>query len=147
MSTQAEMGKTEEVGKGELVGEIRAKIVSTTIKELTPLGVKLEYNGEGGLTGSKINSRHLETANVFQKMDGTFEWDTKAIETTMEGDVVVASVRGTGKNTGPTTVWGEGEGLFMTQSPRLSSLNGLRTKVEVSGDLATGDYQVKIRTA
>jgi hypothetical protein len=141
------MGKTEELSKGELIGEIRAKVVSTTIKELTPLGAKLQYNGEGGLTGAKINSRHLETADIFQKTDGTFEWETKAIESTMEGDMVVASVRGSGKFTGPTTLSGEGAGLFMTQSPRLAWLNGQNVKVEVTGNLASGDYQVKIRTA
>jgi hypothetical protein len=147
MSTQAQMGKKEDVGKGELIGEIRAKVVSRTIKELTPLGAKLELNGEGGLTGAKINTRHIETVNVFQKMDGTFDWDTKSLETTMEGDIVVGSARGSGKSTGPTTMWGEGEGLLMTQSPRLQWLNGQRTKVELTGDQASGDYQVKIRTA
>jgi hypothetical protein len=141
------MGRTEELGKGELIGEIRAKIVSTTIKELTPLGAKLELNGEGGLTGAKINTRHLETVNVFQKMDGTFEWDTKALDITMEGETLVDSIRGSGKSTGPTTMGGEGEGLFMTQSPKFSLLNGQRIKVELNGDRVSGDYQVKIRTA
>jgi hypothetical protein len=65
----------------------------------------------------------------------------------MDGDVLVASTRGSGKPTGPTSVWGDGEGLLMTQSRRLSLLNGLRVRVELTGDLATGDYQVKIRTA
>jgi hypothetical protein len=73
MITQTEIGKTEEIGKGELVGEIRAKVVSRTIKELTLLGVKLEINGEGGLTGNKLNSKHLETVSEFLKSDGTFE--------------------------------------------------------------------------
>ena len=139
--------KAEEIGKGELIGEVRAKIVSRTIKELTPLGAKLELNGEGGLTGPRLNSQHLETVNEFLKMDGTFEWDTKVIETTMDGDVVVGSTRGSGKPTGLTTIWGEGEGLFMTQSPKLSSLNGLRIRVELTGDQASGEYQVKIRSA
>jgi hypothetical protein len=141
MQSQKEVEQKE---RGELFGEIRAKVVNRTIKELTPLGVKLEVNGEGGLTGKILNSKHLETITEFLKTDGTFEWDTKAIEMTMEGEVVVASARGTGKATGPTTIWGEGEGVYMTQSPRLASLNGQRVKVEVTGDQASGDYHVKI---
>ena len=76
----------EQMGKGELLGEIRAKIVSQTIKEFTPLGVKLEINGEGGMTGPQLNAQLLETISLFQKMDGSMEWEDKAIFTTMEGD-------------------------------------------------------------
>jgi hypothetical protein len=144
---QSQKAAEEEISKGELIGEIRGKVVSRTIKELTPLGAKLELNAEGGLTGPKLNSKHLETVNEFLKTDGTFEWETKAMEMTMEGDVIVGSARGTGKPTGATTFWGEGEGLYMTQSTRLASFNGLRVKVEVTGDQATGEYVVKVRSA
>jgi hypothetical protein len=146
VSTQAQMGKESEKKVGELLGEINARIVSQTIKEMTPLGLKLESNGEGQLAGGKLNSRHLETINLFQKTDGTFEWETKALEVTMEGDMAVASARGNGRPSGPTTFIGEGEGLYMTQSPRLSWLNGLNVRVEVTGDTNTREYRVRIWT-
>jgi hypothetical protein len=130
--------------KKELLGEARAKIVSQTIKELTPLGVKIETNGEGSLTGPHLNAKLIETINIFQKTDGTFEWEDKAIIATIEGETIITAGRGTGKATGPATFLGEGEGLLMTQSPRLASMNGKRVRTEVSGDRVTGEYHVKL---
>ena len=134
-----------QMGTGELIGEIRAKIVSQTIKELTPQGAKLEINGEGGMTGPQLNAKLLETINVLQKMDGSMEWEDKAIFMAVEGDTLFASARGTGKATGPT-FRGEAIGVLMTQSPKLESLNGKKFKTEVTGDRASGDYQVKLWT-
>jgi hypothetical protein len=130
--------------KKELLGEARAKIVSQTIKELTPFGVKIETNGEGSLTGPHLNAKLIETINIFQKTDGTFEWEDKAIIATIEGETIITAGRGTGKATGPATFLGEGEGLLMTQSPRLASMNGKRVRTEVSGDRVTGEYHVKL---
>ncbi len=146
MSTQAQVEKEGERRVGELLGEIRAKVVSQTIKEITPLGIKIEFNGRGEFAGGKLNSVHTETVNLFQRTDGTFEWETKALERTREGDIAVVSARGTGRSTGPTTVSGEGEGIYLTQSPSLSWLNGLRTKAELNANLDSGEYQVKVRT-
>ena len=134
----------QQTGKRELIGEIRAKIVSTTIKELTPQGVKLEVNGEGGMTGPQLNAKLVETINVLQKMDGSMEWDDKAIFMTMDGDTLVASGKGTGKATSPTTYRGEAIGVLMTQSPKLESLNGKKFTTEVTGDRATGEYNIKL---
>lgn len=130
--------------KNELLGEARAKVISQTIKELTPLGVKIETNGEGSLTGSHLNAMLIETINIFQKTDGTFEWEDKAIMTNVEGETIFAAGRGSGKATGPSSFLGEGDGLLMTQSPRLVSLNGKRVRTEVSGDRVTGEYVVKL---
>jgi hypothetical protein len=134
----------EQMGKGELLGEIRAKIVSQTIKEFTPLGAKLEVNGEVGMIGPQLNAKLLETINVFQKMDGLMEWEDKAIFMTVEGDTLVASARGKGKVTGPTTFWGEAIGVLITQSPKLESLNRKKFTTEVTGDRATGEYHVNL---
>jgi hypothetical protein len=42
-----------------------------------------------------------------------------------------------------TTIWGESEGLIMTQSKRLAHLNNAKIKTEVTADNATGDVHVK----
>jgi hypothetical protein len=86
----------------------------------------------------------METVSVFQKPDGTNEWEVKAIETTPEGDFIAVIGRGRGKSTGPTTAQWEGEVQFMTQSPRLSWLNGKKGWVEGSGNQATGEFQNKV---
>jgi hypothetical protein len=139
-----EVEREGEKKEGELFGEIRARLVSRTIKEITPFGIKLESNGEGGLTGKQLSSQHMETVTVFQKTDGTLEWETKGIEMTGDGNMAVVNGRGTGKATGPTTIWGEGEAVYWTQSPSLSWLNGKKVYCEVTADQASREYNVKI---
>ena len=60
------------MSKGELLFEIQGKTVSSTIKEITPHGIRLEMNDEGQTTG-KINGGALNTISVFLKPDGTNE--------------------------------------------------------------------------
>ena len=129
--------------KGELIGEIHGKTVTTTIKELTPMGVRMEINDQGQVSG-KYNAAHMETVSIFQKRDGTSEWEQKGIQVTKEGDFIVVSGRGTGKNTGPTTASWEGEVVFMTQSPKLAWLNTTKGWVEGSGDNVKGEFQGKV---
>ncbi len=135
---QAQVEKT----KGELLSELRAKVVTTTIKELSPNGIRLEINGMGEVKG-KLDRDHMETANLLVKLDGTFEWETKSIETTKEGDMIVAWGGGKGRPTGPTTSSWEGEVQYMTQSPRLSWINNTSALVEGTWDRAAGEYQGK----
>jgi len=137
------MQSQKEIQKGELLAQVREKILSTTIKEITPFGVKLELNLAGQVAGAMYSAQHIETVSIFQKSDGTSETEARAIETTKEGDVLVFSYRGTRKATGLTTVWAESEALVMTQSPRLAQLNNTRIRAEVTGDFATGEVNVK----
>jgi hypothetical protein len=44
---------------------------------------------------------------------------------------------------GPTTSIGEGEVLFMTQSPKLSWLNNKKFRGEITGDMATSENRAK----
>jgi hypothetical protein len=129
---------------GELMGEIRGKIVSRSIKDITPLGVRLELINEAQFVGGKYSATHLETVNMFQKVDGTIEWESKGIETTAEGDFVAFNGRGTGKVTGPTSVWAEGEFDYMTKSPKLSWLNGSKSRNEVTANMARGEFEIKV---
>ncbi len=119
------------------------KAVSTTIKEVSPAGVRLEVNDRGEVKG-KYHAVHINTVNVLVKPDGTNEWESKAIETTKEGDMVV--LWGSGK--GPAAYLGadswEGEVHYMTTSPRLAWLNNTTAWVEGTGNGATGECQGKV---
>ena len=93
--------QAEEMSRSEkAVAKIQEKVLSTTIKEVTPFGVKLELNLAGRITGELYSAQHMETVSLFQKTDGTFESEARAIETTNEGDVFVIQVQGTGKTYG-----------------------------------------------
>jgi hypothetical protein len=129
---------------GELLGEIRGKTVSRSIKDITPLGIRLELNNEGKFAGGKYVANHIETVNVFQNLNGSLQWETKALDMTTEGDTVVISARGTGKSTGPSTIWAEGEAVYMTQSPRLAWLNTTKARLEVTADNETGEFEIKV---
>jgi hypothetical protein len=126
----------------EPMAQIKEKMVGRTIKEISPFGIRLELNLEGQISGELYTAQHMETVSLFQKTDGTFESEARAIETTREGDLLVISYRGTGKQTGLTTLWGQSEGIIMTQSKKFAQLNNSRIKAEVTADIATGDVQV-----
>ncbi len=142
LRTSKMQAQTEKM-KGELLFELHGKTVTTTIKDISPNGVKLEMNDTGEVKG-KYNAMHRETVNVLIKTDGTNEWETKAIENTKDGDMVVAWGSGKGRSTGPTTASWEGEMHYMTMSPRLAWLNNTTAWIEGSGDMAKGEHQGKI---
>jgi len=135
--------QAENKSKGELIGELRGKSVTTTIKEISPFGVMISSNHIAQFTG-KYNASHMETDNAFLSSDGTNRYDGKAIQNTMEGDLVVVTSRGNGKATSPTTRAWEGEVVFMTQSPKLAWLNTTKGWIEGTTNYATGEYQGKI---
>jgi hypothetical protein len=127
----------------ELIGEVRGKTVTTTIRETSLLGVKLESNEQGKFSG-KFEGVEIDTVTVFLKTDGTSEWESKGIITTSEGDVVVTNSKGTGKATSPTEVSINGEVVFMTLSPKLSWLNTTKGWVEGAENNATGEFHGRI---
>jgi len=130
--------------KGALVGESSLKMVSTTVREMTPLGIKLEINQQGQFAGAKYNAIEFGTNSVYLKMDGTMEWEVKIVQTTPEGEIVVESGRGTGKNLGGGKVRAEGEALMMSQSPKLAAVNNSKLWAEAEADLMTGEVHVKL---
>ena len=132
-----------QMAKGELLLEIHGKTVTRTVKEISPNGVKLQMNDEGQTTG-KYNAGHIETVTVLIKPDGTNEWETKAIETTKEGDFIAITGKGTGHSTSATAATWQGDVHFMTMSPKLSWLNNTRGWVEGTGDMAAGTFHGKV---
>jgi hypothetical protein len=137
--------QTQTQKTGELLGEIRGKTVTRTIKDITPLGVRLELNNEGKFVGKYVATR-IETVSVFQNLDGSLQWESKGLDMTTEGETVVISGRGTGKATGPATIWAEGETVYMTQSPKLAWMNTTKGRVEVTSNNQTGEFEIKVYT-
>src|SRR5512138_3738404 len=100
----------------EQIFEIKDKTVVTIIKEIMKDGIKMQYNAVGEVTGKYI-AAHIETVDIIQRMDGTNEWESRAIDSTKEGDMVVISGKGAGKMMGF-----QGEYKYMTNSPKLAWL-------------------------
>ena len=61
------------------MGEIRGDIVSRSIKDITPLGVRFDESTRLSSWVAKDTATDLETVNMFQKIDGTLEWDSKVV--------------------------------------------------------------------
>jgi hypothetical protein len=129
--------------KGDLLLEVNEKTVSTSVRDISPTGIKLEFNSQDTTKG-KHKANGNSTVTVWLKTDGTSEWESKGIQTTTEGDFIAAWGKGTGKSTGPTTQAWEGELHFMTQSKKLSWLNNVTGWVEGEGNQATGESHGKI---
>jgi len=131
-----------QIEKGMLLGKAHLKYPPYTIKEVAPFGVVVEANGVGNFTGV-YNATENETCTMFLRMDGTFDWRLKVIQSTNEGDLIAGIGQGTGKVTGPKLQKGEGEVLTMTQSPRLSWLNNKKWRFEYTLDASTTEYDEK----
>lgn len=131
------------MAKGELLFEIQGKTVSSSVKEITPHGLRMEMNDESQTSG-KFNGQGINTVNVFLKPDGTNEWEGKGFQTSREGDMIVMSSRGTGRMASPTNGQWQGEVFFMTQSPKLAWLNNTKGWIEGSGDMAQRTFHGKV---
>jgi hypothetical protein len=129
--------------KGELIGELNSKTVATTVDDIAPTGIRLSTNGQGAFSG-KFSAGHIETTKLFQKADGTLDWETKAIETTDEGDTLVIKGSGSGKVIGPTTLSWEGEFVYMTKSAKLDWLNRTKGWAEGTIDRSRNEVHAKV---
>ena len=121
-----------------MIAEIKERTNAVIIKEFNPDGAIIEYNSSGEVKG-KYHANHLETADVKMKMDGTNEWEMRAIEMTKEGDVVMITGKGTGQQNNFT-----GELTYMTNSPRLSWLNNTKARVEGITDMKNNEATLKV---
>ena len=119
--------------------EIKEKTDAVIIKEFKPDGAVVEYNSSGEIKGNKFHANHVETTDVKLKTDGTNEWESRAMELTKEGDVVMV----TGKGTGQGNTF-SGEATYMTNSPRLSWLNNTKARVEGITDPRNNEATIKI---
>ena len=129
--------------KGELLYEVKSKNNTTTIKDIGPNGIQMEFNDHGEISG-KLHGSHIDTVSVNLKTDGSNEWSVKSIMNTKDGDMVVVWGGGKGQATGPQTANWSGELHFMTQAPKLSWLNNTSGWVEGQGNMATNESHAKV---
>ncbi len=126
-----------------MLAEIKEKTTALIIKEVNADGAMVQYNSQGEVKG-KYHGIHMETVDVKLKMDGTNEWDVKAMEITKEGDVVMATGSGTGRQENVMEGSFKGEVTYMTNSPRLSWLNNTKGWVEGMTDQKNGEASMKV---
>lgn len=123
--------------------EVHDKSVTTTVRDISESGIKLELNSTSQAKG-RVNAMGMNTVNITQKTDGSNEWELKGIMNTMEGGFFAVWGSGTGKATGPTTAAWTGEVHFMSKDPKLAWLNNVKGWAEGSGDNAKGEAWGKI---
>ena len=130
----------EEQEKGEQLLSIRGKNMSTTIRDLSHLGIVLEQNSTLETEG-EFEGQGFSTVTIHMKPDGSSQYEQKGFVNTPKGEFVAIWGRGTGRNVGPTDATWKGEVRFMTQSPKLSSLNDAAYRLEGTGDQAEGEFR------
>ena len=129
----------EEQEKAEQVLSIRGKNVSTTIRDVSHLGIVLEQNSTLETEG-KFEGAGFSTVTIHMKPDGSSQYEQKGFVTTPKGESIALWGRGKGKSTSPTNATWEGEVQFMSQAPRLASLNETTYRVEGTGNQAEGEF-------
>ncbi|HXY47476.1 MAG TPA: hypothetical protein VEK13_06245 [Thermoplasmata archaeon] len=127
----------------ELLYETREKIVSVTLHEITPQGVRLTWNLQGQVVG-RYNAARIETVKGLLKPDGTSEFELLIADRTNEGEMILARGNGAGSPMGGAKIRVEGTASFMTASKKLAWLNSVKARFEGSADLDTGDVLVKV---
>jgi len=129
--------------RGDLIVETNEKATTVVVKEFSHDGVKLQYNGQGQTQG-KYSGGHIETVDIHQKNDGTFDFEAKGIDSTQDGELVMYSGKGKGRQTGPGMANFEGEVKFMTQSSKLGWLNSTKARVEGTTNQMTNEASFKV---
>ena len=129
----------------EFLAELNEKTTSVTIREFKPDGVLISYNLQGTVKG-EYDANHMESVDAFFKPDGTYEFESRGIDQTDDGDMLIFKGKGTGRTVSPTSVHAEGEALCQTQSTRLARLNGANLRFEGSYNIPTGEFTAKIFT-
>ena len=129
--------------KEELIGELKEKTTTITIKEFTPVGVRAEYNQQGEVRG-KLNSRHIETVSALFKPDGTVEYEGRGVDTTSDGETFLVTSKGKGKQEGPTIVRFEGESNYQTASKKLAWLNTTKGRHQGTYNNTTGEASIRL---
>jgi hypothetical protein len=132
--------------KRELLGETKEKATAVIIKEFLQDGAKVQFNSMGETKG-KYNGSHMETVDVFLKMDGTNEWEARGMDITKEGDIIMITGKGTGKQESATTGSFTGEVSYMTMSKRLAWLNSTKGWIEGKLDQRNNEAIIKAYAA
>ncbi len=127
--------------KGEIIGEMKGKSNSWTLREVGKNGVIMEVNDSGEITG-KYNAQFLETTTIHMKPDGTMTWEGRGMQNSGP-DMIIVTSKGTARRTPTTTTW-EGDVTFMTQSPKLSWLNNTKGWTEGTANQSDQTFTAKV---
>ena len=133
----------ETMTEEEFLGELAEKTTSVTIREITPDGVRISYNLQGKLRG-QYEADHMETVDALFKTDGTYEFESRGLDATTEGELIIIQGKGTGRQVSPTSIHAEGEAKFMTQSKNLGWLNSAKARFEGTYTTTTGEFIAKV---
>lgn len=124
---------------------MKVSVKSSRILEIGQQGIKTEQTGKGTISG-RYRGTHWDTVEVQMNPDGTSSWQVKFMQVTDKGDMLVGTGSGTGEAPNSKGIAKlKGEGTIMTQSQRLSDLNGKRWTCEVENNLATDKATVAVR--
>jgi hypothetical protein len=127
----------------ELLFEGKENTSSVTIKDFSPLGVRLDITVAGKVNG-KLTGQILSTHNILMKPGGTSELDLKSI-IFVSGEPVFVMGKATGKIVDPTPIGKiEGNLTFQTPSQKLAYLNKIKGWSEALYNMATGEYTFKV---
>ena len=128
--------------KGELLSEVNGKTTTLTIKEFAPAGVKIQSNQEIEVKG-RYSATRAATTDALLKADGTGEWETRAIDLTGEGEMIMVTAKGTMRQESPGIVRWEGDVSYKTPSQKLAWLNSTRARTEGTTKMVTGEMTGK----
>ena len=124
---------------------LNVSVNSSRILEIGQNDIKTEQTGKGTITGM-YRGTHWDTLEVQMNPDGTSSWQVKFIHMTDKGDMLVGTGTGTGDAPNSRGIAkSKGGGTIMTQSQRLSDLNGKRWTCEVESNLRTDKALVKVK--
>lgn len=127
----------------EFLSELAEKTTSVTIREFTPEGVRMTYNLQGTVKG-QYGAAHLETVDAMFKPDGTYEFESRGLDQTTDGDMILVRAKGIGKTISPMSVHAEGEATFQTMSKALDWLNSAKGRFEGTYNQTTGEFIAKV---
>jgi hypothetical protein len=123
---------------------INEKCTALRILDAGQNGLKSEISNKGAITG-KYRGTHWDTVETQLNPDGTSSWNVKFLQVTNKGDMLFGSGKGTGEpanSKGISMLKGEGE--VMTNSERLSELNGSKWICEIHNNVITGSAKVRV---
>ncbi len=122
----------------EQILEIKDKTSVTIIKEFLKDGVKIQFNSVGEVEG-KYSVMHTETVDILQRTDGTNDWESRAIDVTWEGDIIMVFGKGTGK-----MERFQGEYTYITNSKSLGWLNSTKAWAEGTSNMRSNEANIKV---
>ncbi len=126
----------------ELLFEARERTTTATVKEFTPMGVRIAYNFQGQVKG-KYDATRIETVEALLRPDGSGEFEGRIVDLTSDGETVMIPLKGSSKLVNSTTMQVQGTESFLTGSRRLNWLNSTQGRFEGTFNPESGEVVIK----